>query len=73
MHDEKPRRSRTQLGRLPMNPPVGVLLAVVGTLLFLSPLVPWVATVAPAWWWPFAAWAAFIALIAVSMRSRRDP
>jgi len=56
-----------------MNPSVGVLLVVVGILLFLSPLVPWVATVAPAWWWPFAAWAAFIALIAVSMRSRRDP
>jgi len=73
MHDERPRKSRTWPGRLLMNPSVGVLLVVVGILLFLSPLVPWVATVAPAWWWPFAAWAAFIALIAVSMMSRRDP
>jgi hypothetical protein len=56
-----------------MSPSLGLLLVVVGVLLFLSPIVPWVAAVAPAWWWPFVAWAAFIALIAVSMRSRRDP
>lgn len=56
-----------------MNPATGVLALALGVLLFLSPVVPWVAAVAPAWWWPFVAWAVLIAVIALGMASRRDP
>lgn len=55
-----------------MNSPAGLLLTLLGILLFFSPLVLWVAAIGPAWWWPFVAWAAFIALIALSSRLRRD-
>ncbi|WP_196800594.1 hypothetical protein [Thioalkalivibrio sp. ALJ16] len=51
-----------------------ILIALLGALLFLSPLVIWVAYLSPAWWWPFAAWAAFVAAIAAfSQSGRRDP
>ncbi|WP_018140723.1 MULTISPECIES: hypothetical protein [unclassified Thioalkalivibrio] len=51
-----------------------ILVAVLGALLFLSPLVPWVAHLAPAWWWPFVAWAAFIGVIALAFAGvQRDP
>lgn len=51
-----------------------ILIALLGALLFLSPLVTWAAHLAPAWWWPFAAWAVFIVAIAALSRSgRRDP
>lgn len=53
-----------------------ILIALLGALLFLSPLVIWVAHLTPAWWWPFAGWAAFIVLVAVAVAfagGRRDP
>ena len=57
-----------------MASPRAILTALVGILLFLSPLVIWLAHLAPAWWWPFLAWAAFIGLIAFSLPGpRRDP
>jgi len=57
-----------------MTSPRAILTALVGALLFLSPLVIWTAHLAPAWWWPFLAWAALVALIAISQPgARRDP
>jgi hypothetical protein len=53
--------------------PGGVLVLLLGILLFLSPLTLWVAMIAPAWWWPFVAWGAFIGIIAVNTAGRRDP
>ncbi|MBS3799893.1 MAG: hypothetical protein KGY40_02765 [Thioalkalivibrio sp.] len=51
-----------------------LLAVLLGILLFLSPLVPWVAHLGPAWWWPFAAWGALIAIVALfSRRERHDP
>jgi di/tricarboxylate transporter len=50
-----------------------VLVLLIGVLFFLSPVVPWVAAIEPAWWWPFAAWAVFVGLIALTMLGRRDP
>lgn len=55
-----------------MSQAAAVLVLLIGALLFLSPVVLWVASVAPAWWWPFAAWGAFVALIAVAMIGRHD-
>lgn len=49
-----------------------VLVLLIGVLLFLSPVVLWAAAIAPAWWWPFAAWAALVGLIALTMIGRRD-
>ncbi|WP_017942306.1 MULTISPECIES: hypothetical protein [unclassified Thioalkalivibrio] len=57
-----------------MNAPRAILIALLGVLLFLSPLVIWVAHLSPAWWWPFAAWGLFIlAIAALTRRERRDP
>ncbi|WP_018878576.1 hypothetical protein [Thioalkalivibrio sp. ALE28] len=57
-----------------MDAPRAILIALLGALLFLSPLVIWVAHLSPAWWWPFAAWAIFIlAIAALSRGGRRDP
>ncbi|AGA34729.1 hypothetical protein TVNIR_3092 [Thioalkalivibrio nitratireducens DSM 14787] len=56
-----------------MNPAAGVLVVLLGVLLFLSPVPMWVASVAPAWWWPFVAWAVLIATIACHVLGRRDP
>ncbi len=61
-------------GRLNVDATRAILIALLGALLFLSPLVIWVAYLSPAWWWPFAAWAAFVAAIAAfSQSGRRDP
>ncbi|WP_042799033.1 hypothetical protein [Thioalkalivibrio sp. AKL19] len=57
-----------------MNAQRAILVALLGALLFLSPLVIWVAHLSPAWWWPFAAWVLFIVTIAaLTRRERRDP
>ncbi|WP_018948653.1 hypothetical protein [Thioalkalivibrio sp. ALMg11] len=57
-----------------MDAPRAILIALLGALLFLSPLVLWIAHMSPAWWWPFAAWGLFIAAIAIlSWSRRRDP
>ncbi|WP_019628408.1 hypothetical protein [Thioalkalivibrio sp. AKL10] len=57
-----------------MDAPRAILIALLGALLFLSPLVLWVAYLSPAWWWPFTAWALFVVAIATLSRSgRRDP
>ena len=57
-----------------MTAPRAILIALLGVLLFLSPLVIWVAHLSPAWWWPFAAWGLFIlAIAALTRRERRDP
>jgi hypothetical protein len=53
--------------------PGGVLVLLLGIVLFFSPLALWVASVAPSWWWPFVAWAAFIGVIALNTAGRRDP
>ncbi|WP_018864213.1 MULTISPECIES: hypothetical protein [Thioalkalivibrio] len=51
-----------------------ILVTLLGALLFLSPLVIWVAHLTPAWWWPFAGWAAFILVVALAfVGGRRDP
>ncbi|WP_019627131.1 hypothetical protein [Thioalkalivibrio sp. ALJT] len=57
-----------------MDAPRAILVTLLGALLFLSPVVIWVADLSPAWWWPFVAWAGFVAAIAACSRSgRRDP
>ncbi|MBS0002214.1 MAG: hypothetical protein KFF45_03950 [Thioalkalivibrio sp.] len=56
-----------------MSQAASVLVLLIGVLLFLSPVVLWAAAIAPAWWWPFAAWAALVGLIALTMIGRRDP
>ena len=50
-----------------------ILVVLLGILLFLSPLVIWIAHLSPAWWWPFVAWGGFIGLIALTTGERRDP
>lgn len=55
-----------------MSHAASVLVLLIGVLLFLSPVVTWVAAIGPAWWWPFAGWAVFVGLIALTMLGRRD-
>lgn len=55
-----------------MSQAASVLVLLIGLLLFLSPVVTWVAAITPAWWWPFAAWGLLVALIALTMIGRRD-
>lgn len=56
-----------------MNTSHGVLVTLLGVLLFLGPPVLWLAGAAPAWWWPFAIWAGFVGVVALATGRRRDP
>lgn len=47
--------------------PASLLVFCLGVILFFSPVVLWIAAWAPAWWWPFLAWAGFILVIALGI------
>ena len=47
---------------------VGLLLLMVGLLLFVSPLALWWANVGLSWHFPFLLWLGYIALVALTTR-----